>query len=338
MRDYLPDGEAFGLVGAQTAVAIGLIVGLWWLRNVLTRRVDEHFEMFVMHNWSTVLQLVGQPLMLAIGVLPLIGSGLDYRTMDHDWGSLWWVAGGLLGLAAFGIIGQYSVTRLMLRGAGAQVDPAVRRARKERLFAYHAENPGFRYDRDEDTGDSRIDTVTEAFVYLKPTVSLFVFSFMVSLGIIGQGVLAGDVAPGLEGQAVPATVVFFGLGLGALLLGAVLHDRISRYGLHERIKRGEWVAAVEGAGAVVALAWIIMKATAGDFTGWTDGLIGYGLALALAYGSLYLARGATDVVILTGCTVRTIQENRQVAAAAVMVTFLLVNSLLVGEAASVLVF
>jgi uncharacterized membrane protein YjfL (UPF0719 family) len=106
----------------------------------------------------------------------------------------------------------------------------------------------------------------------------------VACGVIAWHCLFGA---DLTGLAVGAA--FFVLGVVTLLAFQVLHRKLTRYADDQEIRGGNVAAALSNAGLGVALAIIVGHAADGSFTSWSDSLVSYGLALALAV-ALYPVR------------------------------------------------
>ncbi len=153
-------------------------------------------------------------------------------------------------------------------------------------------------------------------------VGLVRLGFYVGLGLIVRATLIGE-APNLR-IALLSTLVFTAAGIAGLVLAYYLHGFVSRAQSGGTVVGGALTGALESMGVLAAVGIILHGAIAGDFTTWGDSLAGFGAALGIAYVGLYVARYLVDWFILTGrCTLRTIHEQQQTGAAALL-AFLLV--------------
>ncbi|HJP96091.1 MAG TPA: DUF350 domain-containing protein [Candidatus Saccharimonadales bacterium] len=99
-------------------------------------------------------------------------------------------------------------------------------------------------------------------------------SFYLSLGLIIGGAFTGA-APSVS-VAVRSTLLFTGLGLLMLVIAYLLVGTF--YGMRSEINTYENKAAALILGSVViGLGFMLNTAIAGDFTGWANALIGFGI-------------------------------------------------------------
>ena len=77
-------------------------------------------------------------------------------------------------------------------------------------------------------------------------------------------------------MAIRATLLFTGLGLVTLLIAYLLAGKF--YGMRQAVKSdGNCAAALILGSIVLGLGFMLQAAIAGNFNGWTNGLIGFGL-------------------------------------------------------------
>jgi uncharacterized membrane protein YjfL (UPF0719 family) len=103
-------------------------------------------------------------------------------------------------------------------------------------------------------------------------------------GLIAKGAFTGEAGGFL------AALVFFLLGQFALILMARLYTMASSYNVLAEIRGGNTAAGLMLSGFLVAYGVILSTSVSGDFTTWSDGLIGFG------YGAI---RGIVAMLLLT---------------------------------------
>jgi hypothetical protein len=99
-------------------------------------------------------------------------------------------------------------------------------------------------------------------------------AFYLAIGLIISGAFTGT-APSTS-VAIRATLLFTGLGLVTLLIAYLLAGKF--YGMRQAVKSDSNCAAALILGSIVlGLGFMLQAAIAGNFNGWTNGLIGFGL-------------------------------------------------------------
>lgn len=106
----------------------------------------------------------------------------------------------------------------------------------------------------------------------------------VATGIITSHAMAGD-----DLHTLGISVVFFVIGQITLHVFVTLFRALTTYDDAEQIAGENVAAALSYAGAAIAVAIIIARATEGDFSGWASSLKGYAGVLACAF-ALYPVR------------------------------------------------
>ena len=91
----------------------------------------------------------------------------------------------------------------------------------------------------------------------------------VAVGLITAGAMSG------EGGLLPG-LVFWVLGLVALIVAGLLYDKITSYDLHEQIEKDNVAVGVAFAGVLVGFGNIIRLAGDGDFVSWNESLTEFG--------------------------------------------------------------
>lgn len=97
----------------------------------------------------------------------------------------------------------------------------------------------------------------------------------VATGIITSRAMAGD-----DARELGISIIFFVLGQITLHVFVSLFRALTTYDDAEQIAGENLAAAMSYAGAVIAMAIIIARATEGDFSGWGSSLRGYAGVLA----------------------------------------------------------
>jgi len=106
---------------------------------------------------------------------------------------------------------------------------------------------------------------------------------------VATGIITSRAMAGSDVQELAISVAFFVLGQVTLHVFVSLFRALTTYDDAEQIAGENLAAALSYAGAVIALAIIIARATEGEFTGWETSLKGYAGVLACAL-ALYPVR------------------------------------------------
>ncbi|HVH43370.1 MAG TPA: DUF350 domain-containing protein, partial [Labilithrix sp.] len=97
---------------------------------------------------------------------------------------------------------------------------------------------------------------------------------------VATGIITSHAMAGNDLKTLGISVVFFVLGQVTLHVFVSLFRALTTYDDAEQIAGENLAAALSYAGAAVALAIIIARATEGEFTGWASSLRGYAGVLA----------------------------------------------------------
>lgn len=159
-------------------------------------------------------------------------------------------------------------------------------------------------------------------------VSLAKASAYLVVGFVLNGSLSGS-APDAT-TAIAATVTFTVLGLVSVPVGVYLHNRGLKYNLTEETREGKLPAALELSGILLALGILLRNAIAGDFVGWTPGLVGFGITLGIGWLLLYAYRVIADKVVFHHCNVNNAQRGDAVGVAALLAALLPIIALIVS--------
>lgn len=97
---------------------------------------------------------------------------------------------------------------------------------------------------------------------------------------VATGIITSHAMAGSDARELGISVVFFVLGQVTLLVFLSLFRALTTYDDAEQIAGENLAAALSYAGAAIALAIIVARATEGEFTGWSSSLRGYAGVLA----------------------------------------------------------
>ncbi|GGM11945.1 DUF350 domain-containing protein [Dactylosporangium sucinum] len=199
------------------------------------------------------------------------------------WSSLAWVGGGLVWATVLAVVGFVLTDLILLRTRPTKLNELDR---------------------------------------IPMSIALVRLGFYLGLGLVVRATFVGS-APDLR-TALLATLAFTAAGVAGLVIAFYLHALVVRGNLREAVAAGGVTEGLESAAVLTSVGLILYGAMAGDFTTWPESFAGFGMALGVAYVGLYIARYVIDWFVLTGeCTLKTIHEQQQKAAAALL-AFLLV--------------
>lgn len=152
--------------------------------------------------------------------------------------------------------------------------------------------------------------------------------FYVGFGFILNGSLTGGAAT--LGQGLASTVVFGALGLAVMVAVYWLHELVTRWHLRDHLREGRLTAAYEAAGVLASVGIVVREGVAGDFTGWTDGLVAFSATAVFSVGTLYLFRWLANRIFLRNLPLGVIQERGLAAASAFSATIMVVVAVCVA--------
>jgi len=138
--------------------------------------------------------------------------------------------------------------------------------------------------------------------------------FYLGFGFVLNGSLTG--ASATLGQGIASTVVFGLLGLAVVVAVFWLHEAVTPWHVRDHLRDGRLAAAFEAAGVLTSTGIVVREGVAGDFTGWGAGLVAFAVTVLFAVGTLYVFRWLANRLLLHGWTLRQIQEQDRVTAAA----------------------
>lgn len=147
----------------------------------------------------------------------------------------------------------------------------------------------------------------------------------IATGLIAYGSFAG------EGGGLGSAVVFFALGQVALLVLAVVYERITPYRVVEEVRDGNVAAGLMLSGMLVAFGFILNASLMGPFVGWTEDVLAFATSAGMGVVLLMLLQWPIDRLFLPGTTLRKeIEETRNPAAIAVTVAVKIALALVIS--------
>ena len=152
--------------------------------------------------------------------------------------------------------------------------------------------------------------------------------FYLGFGFVLNGSLTGG-APTLALSLV-STVVFGLLGLAVLVGVFWLHEAVTPWSVRGLVRERSLTAAFEAGGVLTAVGVVVREGVAGDFTGWTDGLVAFAATTLFAVVMLYVFRWVTNRLFLRSWTLRRIQQEQRVTASAFSAVLLVVVAICVA--------
>ena len=147
----------------------------------------------------------------------------------------------------------------------------------------------------------------------------------VAVGLITAGAMSG------EGGLLPG-LVFWVLGLVALIVAGLLYDKITSYDLHEQIEKDNVAVGVAFAGVLVGFGNIIRLAGDGDFVSWNESLTEFGYYTVVGLILLPFVRIFADKVLLPGASLsdELVQDRPNLGAGFIEAVSFLAASMLIG--------
>jgi uncharacterized membrane protein YjfL (UPF0719 family) len=116
---------------------------------------------------------------------------------------------------------------------------------------------------------------------------------------VAVAVITSRAVSGSSLRELGLSLTFFVIGQITLLLFITLFRALTTYDDAEQIDGENMAAAISYAGVSIAIGVIVARALEGDFTGWTDSLLGYGGVLLFLL-VLYPVRQVLVQVVLLG--------------------------------------
>lgn len=123
------------------------------------------------------------------------------------------------------------------------------------------------------------------------------FGCYIATALVVAGAIHG------EGGGPVTAIVFFVIGQLVLVLFSKFYQLITRYDVHKEIERDNVAAGVALGVSMIAIGIILLKATMGDFVGWPQNLLSFGLYAVIGFSLLMTLRRVTDTLLLPGSTI-----------------------------------
>ncbi|GAA2010106.1 DUF350 domain-containing protein [Nakamurella flavida] len=153
---------------------------------------------------------------------------------------------------------------------------------------------------------------------------------LLASGLVFRSALSGT-APSI-GIAVASTAVFAVLGLAGLVLAYWVLGFLGPFRRRGQQDDGsDLAAAIISAGVLVGLGLVMNTAIAGDFTGWTDGLLGFAVTFVAGFVLLVAVVWVIDLLIIRSRHMNQIVQNNEVLPAVVMSAMVVAVALGVGS-------
>ena len=106
-------------------------------------------------------------------------------------------------------------------------------------------------------------------------------------------------------------VVFWALAQAVLLILGLLYEMATPHDIHDELERDNAAVGLAFAGVLVGMANIVSIAVAGDFTGWGEGLITFGVDAAFGLVILLIIRRLSDILLAPGVSLAAQQTQEK---------------------------
>jgi len=112
----------------------------------------------------------------------------------------------------------------------------------------------------------KFSTLKEIIEDKNPGTGVVQGAAYLATGLIMAGALHG------EGGGPLTAIVFFVIGQLALIVFAIIYDKLTPYSIHEEIEKDNTAAGLGFAGGIISIGIIMMEAVSGNFEGWVENL------------------------------------------------------------------
>ncbi|MCE5336715.1 MAG: DUF350 domain-containing protein [Desulfobacteraceae bacterium] len=159
-------------------------------------------------------------------------------------------------------------------------------------------------------------------------LGLVEFASYASSGIIMHGAFSG------EGGGILAAGVFFLLGQAALVVAFYLYEALTTRNICEEIEvKKNTAAGMDVAGLLISMAVILRASVAGAFTGWMEGLKGFGIYFVAGLCAVLLFRLLGNLIFVPGTSYdKEIAGDRNISVATLSSTVQVGVSLIIAGA------
>ena len=147
----------------------------------------------------------------------------------------------------------------------------------------------------------------------------------VAVGLVTAGAMSGE-------GGLLSGLVFWIVGLVALIIAGILYDQITSYDLHDEIERSNVAVAAAFAGVLIGFGNVIRLAGEGDFVSWNESLAEFGYYAVVGLILLPFIRLFADKVLLPGARLsdELLQERPNLGAGVIEGVSYLAASMLIG--------
>ena len=265
MLEALNDALVFfprGLVYVALGVVVLLVAKL--VRDATTRhRLDA--EVVQNHNLAEALRISGY----------LFGVVLVFVGAVYEPAHLSVLAGGFGFDADFGL----NVLKVFLYSLAGIAALNVMRLVMDRLVLYQFDvEKEIIQDQNAGTGAAEL-------------------GIFVATGLMIAGAISGS-GGGNELSEAITSLVFFILGMVVLVLFALFYEWTTSFDLHEEVEKDNVAVGIAFGGNLIAIGLVMLKALAGDFLGWTQGITEFVIFAIVGFLLLYVLRLLVDLLVL----------------------------------------
>ncbi len=173
----------------------------------------------------------------------------------------------------------------------------------------------------------KFDNVKEIIEDRNAGTGIIEFGNYIAVGLIIYGAISG------EGGSLLTALVFWILGLMALILAGLVYNFITPYDIHEQIERDNVAVGIAFAGVLLGMGNIVRFSLSGDFISWNENLINFVIIVVFGLVLLPAIRWVTDKVLLPGENLSKElvgQEKPNLGAASIEALSYVASSFLIG--------
>ena len=118
------------------------------------------------------------------------------------------------------------------------------------------------------------------------------FGMYVATGLLISGAVSG------EGGGPETAAAFFGMGLGFLVLFALLYQFTTPFDIHSEIEGNNTAVGIALGGNLIAIGLVMFKSVFGDFVGWGESIAAFLTFAVIGFLLLYVMRILIDLLLL----------------------------------------
>lgn len=151
----------------------------------------------------------------------------------------------------------------------------------------------------------------------------------IATGMVAYGSFHG------EGGGWYTALGFFAMGQLALIVFALLYEWATPFNCLDEIENGNAAAGLMLGGTLVTLGIVLGFAISGPFTGWAEGIAGFGLSAAVGMALLIPLQRLIDRAFLPNTTLKIeVERDRNLAACSVTVCAQIALAIMIGALVS----